>query len=425
MQEDQKEKMALNKIKEKKNKSEIWEYYEKIKETIKEIDEHTSYEVVKTVVKNTKCKICSTILVYNNKTKDTSAMINHLVNKHIEIANKVAVCQNKIKAKEIKNTEKKQSTIPFKPKLGKERKELIINSIARIITEDMRPLNITISKGFAQFVKIMESDFVMPSRSTFRYTIIPKKYEKIKLSIIEDISKVDFFGVSFDAWTNINMAAFITILIHYIDQYFNWKNLVLKTFKVTESQTADYISEKIMKILLSFGLDINHKNFFSISDCGANMIKTSKLLHIPHVPCFAHILHNTLKTIVSIPEIESIVAKSRKMVSFFKVSYKRNLQLKLIQKKLNISELALKLDCDQRWNSLYLMINRLIELKSALVNYSLEEKKQKFAKIIFESSEWNVLQELQGFLSPFYKITCHLCSALFPSISALNPIINT
>jgi len=84
-------------------------------------------------------------------------------------------------------------------------------------------------------------------------------------------------------------------------------------------------------------------------------------------------------------------------------------------------QIKLKLDVCTRWNSIYEMINRLIENRCALLNLALTDKE--VSNLILNKEEWDILINIRQILSHFKDITDLLCSSRFPSISILKPII--
>ena len=320
-------------------------------------------------------------------------MINHLVSKHEKEAEKLKSCKNKIEKKKNAKTDtgqlpSGQQKLSFtSKKLTNTRQKLITNAICEMIYSDLRPLNFICGKGFVHLMYQLEPLFTIPSRQTFREKILPGEYDEIKKAIQNDLKEVEFLGISYDGWQSINIEPFISLMCHYIDNYYVWKHLILKTFKVKQDETGKYISTKINKKLIDYGINSARTYIISISDCGSNMIKAAKLLGTPHFGCFAHCLHNTLKSLLDIKEIEYLSNKAKKIVKYFKTSGKRYMNFKQLQEKLKLVVKALKMDAETRWNSLYLMLSRLIELRVPLQHFGIEEKKQKLANIIFDHKE--------------------------------------
>ena len=126
-----------------------------------------------------------------------------------------------------------------------------------------------------------------------------------------------------------------------------------------------------------FGLPKEKFPIVAVTDAGSNMIKATELLGLKHLNCFAHGLHNSIKKGLDKPELKQIIEKSRKIVTLFKMSYKKQIALSKMQNSLKMAELKLKLDVSTRWNSIFLMLERLMANRKALVNLSLEEKGEK------------------------------------------------
>lgn len=71
------------------------------------------------------------------------------------------------------------------------------------------------------------------------------------------------------------------------------------------------------------------------------------------------------------------------------------------QKQRNLPDLKLKQDVVTRWNSTYEMLQRISQIKDALVStLSLNRP-----DLMLTFEEWDVISELVTILKPFYEVT--------------------
>ena len=265
----------------------------------------------------------------------------------------------------------------------------------------------------------------MPCRQAFSKTIIPQTYESVRGFVHKEIGQINTYSLTFDYWTSISSKSFLTITIHFLTQEFKLRDYVLKTIEIKEDHTGVNTAKVIKSVLQEYSLpNGSHHKIWAVTDGAANMKKTVKELQWPHILCFSHILHNCLTTNSWFKEggISIFLEKCRDLIKFFRLSPKNSNALKQIQEKLKLPQIKLKLDVLTRWNSMYDMLERLVDNRVAIVNLALE--KQEVNKLSLTNNEWQELIDVKETLSPFKAITDLLSSSKMPSISILKPIIN-
>lgn len=111
---------------------------------------------------------------------------------------------------------------------------------------------------------------------------------------------------------------------------------------------------------------------------------------VNRMPCLAHTLQLVLKAVDSVKTYHAVILKARKLVKFFKISSVAT------QKLLGKCNLTLVTDCATRWNSCYLMIERLIAVRMH-VTAVLDEMKSDMPLL---HSDWDKLEKLAKLLKP-------------------------
>lgn len=118
----------------------------------------------------------------------------------------------------------------------------------------------------------------------------------------------------------------------------------------------------------------------------------------------------------------SLIEKCRKIVSVFHQSTKLSEYLSEAQKLLNIEQHKLIQDVKTRWNSTYLMIERLYEQLDA-INHALTQPdiRRKYEDLsISEFDKDNIMEIIQVF-EPFYNATLELSGCKYVTISIVIP----
>ncbi|KAL4500836.1 hypothetical protein ABPG72_020070 [Tetrahymena utriculariae] len=147
-----------------------------------------------------------------------------------------------------------------------------------------------------------------------------------------------------------------------------------------------------------------------------------RIIGFPQLICFAHILNNNLKTLFKVEKFEIIIEKCRTLIKHIRSSPKYTELLKLCQQSNQMQELKLKLDVVTRRNSVYDMLYRLLQNKKALNLLFIDHGE--IQNILVTSQEWQTIEKIVAFLSPFSQITTLLSASSYPTISMIYPIIH-
>jgi len=104
--------------------------------------------------------------------------------------------------------------------------------------------------------------------------------------------------------------------------------------------------------------------------------------------------------------VKSVVKKACKIVSHFKHSEQACHRLAECQKSRDIPEHKLIQDVETRWNSTYLMLQRVAEQRKALNLCSVERG----SITTLTNLEWELTERVVLLLKPFYEATLEICS---------------
>jgi hypothetical protein len=164
---------------------------------------------------------------------------------------------------------------------------------------------------------------------------------------------------------------------------------------------------------------------FLITDNGRNIVNAAKLIsHLNWRPCFAHTLQLVVEDGMKdrrVSGLQSILQKCRAIVGHFKHSALAMHSLEQYQRQLDLPRHRLAQDVATRWNSKYIMIDRLLEQKEAVTLY-LASADTNVNNLT--SREWTTIKELSHVLRPFYEVTSTMCAEKYPTLSMVIPVIN-
>ncbi|XP_026825051.1 zinc finger BED domain-containing protein 4-like [Ooceraea biroi] len=139
--------------------------------------------------------------------------------------------------------------------------------------------------------------------------------------------------------------------------------------------------------------------------------------------CVAHTLQLVINdALFTEQRIEEVIKNCRKIVGHFRHSEQVSRKLKNCQKQCGLPTHSLLQDIEVRWNSTYLMLQRLSEQKRAVNLYSVEQG----GINTLSSSDWNLINDITNVLKFFYEATLDMSSdnacisIIIPLISLLN-----
>ena len=381
-----------------KHCSDVWNFFS-------EVDKETS-----------KCDLC--LKTIKRKGGSTSAMRNHLLHVH----------------KKTDLTEKKTSRQTSLQEYNKSKRELspeVYNKINRALALacalDLRPISMTMGRGFRYFCSLLNPAYKVPCSATVTKNLL-LIYEEHKKDLIELVAGCP---VSFttDLWTAIGARGYITITGHFITKDWKVKAIVFATRPMDESHTADNIAKALEAMKNEFGIT---KLVGLTTDNAANMKLAGSIMNVIQWMCFSHGLQLAVEQGLKLPQIKKATGGARNLVSRFHRSSLATAKLKEKQILAATDEAAagevgpsVKPKCliqsvPTRWNSEYFMAQRLLELRIPVFSVLMDPviTKQKNRKEVdLSDRSWTVLEDIVPVLGDFAKATEALTKEDTPTLS--------
>ena len=347
-------------------KSKVWQYFGF--ESIVDQNGVRTLDKTKTV-----CKECRALIAYG--TGNTTNMSTHLQRRHPNLHQEMTA--NKLKPSPVSKSAKGvapssgQRTLKdvLQTKLNANSPKALdcTKSIGIFIAKDLRPYSVVDNPGFRYMVNTLEPRYKIPSRTHFADKVVPQLYEEVKLGVISQLNCAPAVALTTDGWTSRATQSYETITAHFINDEWDMTNYVLQTRVLGEVHTGHNLAVGLKKAMSFWNLSRNGINPTLTTDNASNVCNAVKEAGASaHIRCFAHTLNLSTRKGLDLPQMDRLLGRVNRIVSFFHRSDTANTQLKAKQKLLELPQHKLLQDCKTRWNSSYDMLERYVEQQAAV-----------------------------------------------------------
>nr|XP_012217189.1 PREDICTED: zinc finger BED domain-containing protein 1-like [Linepithema humile] len=305
----------------------------------------------------------------------------------------------------------------------------ITNAVLYMIATDNAPLSIIKNDGFKLLMKTAVPLYKLPSRKTIT-RLMAVKYEMLKEDVKLHLKELTSYTITCDNWTDVSNLSYIGVTIHYATTDGILKNRCLAVEPLHENHTAQYLSEILLSVLNSFGLNPEIATAI-VTDSAANIKKAvyELLGRSKHLPCFAHLLSHLVPDVMagrwdSSINVDDIITKVRNIVVLVKRSIVATDELKRLQIRDGKTEAtALKFiqDVSTQWNSTLYMLERFLVLKEYV--YLVTLKCRNIPEMLTRD-EIQLLKNLVCLLTPIERVIREISGDTYPTTSLIIPIIH-
>jgi hypothetical protein len=236
------------------------------------------------------------------------------------------------------------------------------------------PFRFVENEFFVNFVKVLQPQFDIPSRSTLRraiWSLYDGERERLRQFILKHCGRV---CLTTDTWTSVQNLSYMSLTAHFIDKKWNLHKKILNFCQIT-GHTGKIIAKEVETCLNAWGLN----QVFSITvdnassnDVAVRFMKdwmnANNCLVLKgdyiHMRCCAHVLSLIVKE--GLKENDDSIKRIRAAVKYVKDGPTRMLNFKKIVDRANIAYKGIVcLDVETRWNSTYLMLEAALKYKTA------------------------------------------------------------
>ncbi|XP_057693511.1 E3 SUMO-protein ligase ZBED1-like [Corythoichthys intestinalis] len=177
-----------------------------------------------------------------------------------------------------------------------------------------------------------------------------------------------------------------------------------------------------MKTSLMSEWGISDKVTCLMTDGAANMGACARELHMRHTICVSHTLNLLVKKALDqCPELFHIRANCRKIVGYFKSSTTAKERLTQMQVQMGLPVLKLLQEVETRWNSTYLMLQRIYTLREP-VGAALAGLRTDLTPLSAE--QYRIIADCLKVLEPFNYATIELSEEKKVSGSKVIPLLS-
>ena len=191
---------------------------------------------------------------------------------------------------------------------------------------------------------------------------------------------------------------------------------------MAESHTGVNVANVLLEAIEEWKLPANPP---IVTDNASNMTVAVKEAGLPlHIGCFAHTLNLACGKALKLGNVSKLLARVRRIVSYFHCSSVACAVLKEKQKMLSLPEHKLIVDVQTRWNSALDMLTRFLEQQAAvyaaLTSKDLRGKEKDISTL--SENDISAIEELITILQPLKTATVALCEESNPTLSIIIPL---
>jgi len=309
----------------------------------------------------------------------------------------------------------------------------------------MRPFTILEDNGLKKFINNLSNNrFQLPSRKLVT-ELVPELYLLIEQQVwryyyyycyyynyyyynikVQQVIKTEAEDVwlAADGWTSHAGQSYFTILAHFLTQDFKPVTFALATL-ATNDHTSENLSSEMIDVLEQWKLTSKVRGL--VADNTASMPKTAKLMQqeeslstFEFWGCVGHLINLVVKHSLEDRTIANIISKCHNIVTYIHKSPQALETLQNFQKEAGVDVLGVIQSVPTRWNSTFLMLNRLLKIKIHLLSTL---RKHERHDLVLSKTEWEIVNNIVVALEPFYDATEHLSGERYQPYSSVVPII--
>ncbi|CAI7786800.1 unnamed protein product, partial [Closterium sp. NIES-54] len=262
----------------------------------------------------------------------------------------------------------------------------------------------------------------------------------LQSAIAEMLAKEGELGckvsITIDMWTASNNKAWLVVTGHRIDENFQLRTMVLEFREMLGRYGGKEMAQVVEETVVQWGLEgrclgfttdnasSNIAAFRRMSEEGGGQCFFNSRMHFR---CLAHVINLAVQAALSVDSIRKLLKILREMASWIGFSPQRSGSFLGLQRTLNSQanpatpKPALKLvqDSPTRWGSTHDMVERAGVLQNPITVFFAQTQtdKKKVEGLRLIDADWETLQAVKTFISPFAKVPKAAEGAAYPTVS--------
>uniref|UniRef100_A0A7M4F2J3 BED-type domain-containing protein n=1 Tax=Crocodylus porosus TaxID=8502 RepID=A0A7M4F2J3_CROPO len=306
----------------------------------------------------------------------------------------------------------------------------ITQSIGEMLAVDVQPFSLVERPGFRRLMALLAPSYQVPTHTTFSRTVVPSLYEACKEHLREELRKAGpqvALHFTSGIWSSRGDHAYLSLTGHWHDKS-GRRWALLQAEVMDESHTATEIMGAMNHLMQEWLVGQGElTRGFMVTDNETNMVKAVHDANFVGICCVAHKFHLTVRDALEgdraagdgASPTSKLISKCRKVAGYFHRSVKGGKMLRDKQAELNIPQHKIMQDVETRWNSTYLMLERLMEQQKAIHEMALLGEIGISGP--FNRAEWDTISQILVVLKPFLEAT----ETLSASDALLSQVIPT
>ena len=301
--------------------------------------------------------------------------------------------------------------------------------IMDMIIVDMLPYTVVQGDAFKRLNfcdPLAPHRYQLKSEKYYRTTLMPATYDRVKEKVKMLLTEAHWISFTTDIWTNpTKTCSLLSFTGHFVHGTVRRK-VILAAMVLEDDHTAVYLAHKLSEAISTWELE--SKLHVAVRDNAANIVSAMRHAKITDISCMAHSLQLVLRdALFTQTSVEAVVKKARKIVAHFKHSEQACRHLCDYQMSRDVPQHKLIQDIETRWNSTFLMLERLLEQQKAVNLYNVERGTIES----LTNAEWQLIARIVKILKPFYAATLEICadnacvSVVIPLLAMLNSKLET
>lgn len=248
--------------------------------------------------------------------------------------------------------------------------EKTLSAVTNFFVEDLHTISTVKDSGFKKFVNFLKPDLVLPTQDDILNQIL-LLYGIERANLLLLLGSIEAISIAAERWTSFTDTTYATIKANFINAEWEPQSYVLATVELGDTNSFGLLNDKILEVIKNW--EIENKVVSTVYDWyrpPAEFLSPGQYAQLgKKMCCFALKLQTAIDTCFnSIPEIKTLIDKCKQLVAYFLHNNVAEIYLHKYQNYLELSADQLIQATPDEINSTYLMLDRLLSQKLAVVS---------------------------------------------------------